>query len=84
MIPRGGTLTAEAAGEGAAMGFRVAAAGLNARVPAAAPGLVAGAISNGSVDAQAIQPFYAGMLARASGLSISIEPEADKIVIAAR
>src|SRR6201995_1707025 len=32
-IPRGGTLTVDFVGEGEAMGFRVAASGLNARIP---------------------------------------------------
>ncbi len=32
-IPRGGVLTVDQVGEGEAMGFRVAAAGLNARMP---------------------------------------------------
>ena len=84
IIPRGGTITAEATGEGTNMGFRVSAAGPNARVPAAVPGLAAGEMPNGTVDAQAIQPFYAGLLARASGLSIAIEGESDKVVISAR
>ena len=41
-IPRGGTLTVDPVGEGEAMGFRVTAAGLNARIPQAVPGLLAG------------------------------------------
>ena len=32
-IPRGGTLTVDPIGDGETMGFRVTAAGLNARVP---------------------------------------------------
>src|ERR1700724_2242105 len=32
-IPRGGTLTVDPVGQGEAMGFRITAAGLNARVP---------------------------------------------------
>ena len=41
-IPRGGTLTVDPVGEGEAMGFRVTAAGLNARIPQAVPGLLEG------------------------------------------
>ena len=41
-IPRGGTLTVDPVGEGEAMGFRVTAAGTNARVPQAVPALLAG------------------------------------------
>src|SRR5438309_3241729 len=41
-IPRGGTLTVESTGEGETMGFRITAAGLNARIPQAVPGLLEG------------------------------------------
>ena len=36
-IPRGGTLTVDPVGEGESMGFRITAAGLNARIPQAVP-----------------------------------------------
>ena len=39
---------------------------------------------SGIVDAHGIQPFYAGLLARTSGLSVSIEADGDAIVVAAR
>ncbi len=84
VIPRGGKITAEASGEGAGMTFRISAAGLNARVPQAVPGLVAGETPAGTVDAHAIQPFYTGLLAQACGLKVAIEPEGDAIVISAR
>src|SRR5207302_5843516 len=41
-IPRGGTMTVDPIGSGQTMGFRVATAGLNARIPQAVPALVAG------------------------------------------
>ena len=84
VIPRGGKINAEASGEGAGMTFRISAAGLNARVPQAVPGLVAGETPGGTVDAHAIQPFYTGLLAQACGLKVAIEPEGDAIVISAR
>ncbi|HWM31986.1 MAG TPA: histidine phosphotransferase family protein, partial [Methyloceanibacter sp.] len=62
-IPRGGSITAEPIGEGAADGFRVTTTGTNARVPAAAPALLSATLE-GSVDAHGIQPFYTGLLAR--------------------
>jgi histidine phosphotransferase ChpT len=83
-IPRGGTLTVEPVGEGEAMGFRVTAAGLNARIPQAVPGLLEGTSESGSVDAHAIQPFYTGLLARACGLKVELKPEGDAIVVATR
>lgn len=83
-IPRGGTLSVDPVGEGESMGFRITAAGANARIPQAVPALLAGSSENGSVDAHAIQPFYAGLLARACGLELSLEAEGDAIVIATR
>jgi histidine phosphotransferase ChpT len=35
------------------------------------------------VDAHAIQPFYTGMLARACGLTVSVAPENDTILVTA-
>jgi histidine phosphotransferase ChpT len=82
IIPRGGTITAEMV-DGEAGGFRVSAKGLIARVPHAVPALVTGE-TEGPVDAHAIQPFYAGLLARTCGLAISIEQQAEQIVITAQ
>jgi histidine phosphotransferase ChpT len=81
-IPRGGTLTVDPVGEGEAIGFRVTAVGLNARIPQAVPGLLEGTSESGSVDAHAIQPFYTGLLARACGLKVELKPEGDAIVVA--
>ena len=82
-IPRGGTLVVGPVGEGEKMGFRIAATGLNARIPQAVPALLEGTSESGSVDAHAIQPFYAGLLARACGLKVELKPEGDAIVVAA-
>jgi histidine phosphotransferase ChpT len=83
-IPRGGILTIEGEGGVEAMTFKITARGLNGRVPQAVPSLLAGCPAEAAVDAHSIQPFYTGLLARASGLSASIEAEADAIVVAAR
>src|SRR5882724_6742945 len=53
-IPRGGTLTVDPIGEGDGMGFRIVAAGLNARIPHAVQALLEGTSESGSVDAHAI------------------------------
>jgi histidine phosphotransferase ChpT len=84
IIPRGGTIKAEAVGEGASMGFRIEASGLNARIPQAVPALVAGEPAGGTVDAHAIQPFYTGLLARTCGVTVSLDQEGDAIVVSAR
>ena len=59
-------------------------AGLNARIPQAVPALLEGNSENGSVDAHAIQPFYTGLLARACGVSVTLAPEGESIVLTAR
>jgi histidine phosphotransferase ChpT len=83
-IPRGGVLTVEPVGEVESMGFRIVAAGLNARIPLAVPALLAGTSENGSVDAHAIQPFYAGLLARSCGLSVDLRIDGEAIIVEAR
>ena len=83
-IPRGGTLAIEPIGEGDTMGFKVTASGLNARIPQAVPGLVAGETGGNPVDAHAIQPFFTGLLARTCGMSVTLAPEGEAIVLTAR
>jgi histidine phosphotransferase ChpT len=83
-IPRGGIVAVEGHGPPEAMTFKISARGLNARIPQAVPALLAGFPERGVVDAHAIQPFYAGLLGRASGLAVSIEADGDAIVVAAR
>ena len=82
-IPRGGSLTVEPIGQGDTMGFKVTSSGLNARIPAAVPALVAGQAES-PVDAHAIQPFYTGLLARACGMTVTLAPEGEKIVLTAQ
>src|ERR1700757_2252630 len=61
-IPRGGTLTVDPIGDGETMSFRVAATGLNARVPQNIADLLA-ASSGSAIDAHAVQPYYTRLLA---------------------
>jgi histidine phosphotransferase ChpT len=81
-IPRGGTLTIDPVGEGEALGFRITTSGLNARIPQAVVGLLAGNSENGTIDAHAIQPFYTGLLAGACGVAVSLTAEGDGVVVA--
>jgi histidine phosphotransferase ChpT len=83
-IPRGGTLTVDAVGQGETMSFRVKATGHNARVPQAIPPLLAGAPAEGNVDAHAIQPFYTGMLAKNCGLSVAMASDGEAVTLVAQ
>jgi histidine phosphotransferase ChpT len=83
-IPRGGALTVDAVGAGEATGFRIAATGLNARIPQHVPDLLEGKAENGTVDAHAIQPFYTGLLAKACGLGVDLSLSGETVTVATR
>jgi len=78
-IPRGGTLTVDAS----ETGYRVTAAGLNARLTATTAELLSGSPAQ-PVDAHAIQPLYTGILARDCGLTASAVTEGETVVVTAR
>jgi histidine phosphotransferase ChpT len=82
-IPRGGKLKADAIGEGETMGFRLTAEGPNARVPPHTESLLAGKPEQ-TLDAHHIQPFYAGLIARAAGFDVTIAPVGEAIVLTAK
>jgi histidine phosphotransferase ChpT len=81
-IPRGGSLTVAPLGEGDTMGFQITASGLNARIQQAVPALVAG--ESPQVDAHGIQPFFTGLLARSCGLTVTLAPDGEAIMVTAR
>jgi histidine phosphotransferase ChpT len=78
-IPRGGTLTVDPF----EAGYRVTAAGLNARLTSATAELLSGSPAQ-PVDAHAIQPLYTGILARDCGLTVSAVTEGETVVVTAR
>jgi histidine phosphotransferase ChpT len=83
-IPRGGRISVDPVGSGESMGFKVTAAGTNAKVPPAVPALLTGEGSGEGVDAHRIQPFYAGLLARACGLKATIAMDGEAVVVTAQ
>ena len=83
-IPRGGQLTVDPIGEGENLGFKVTAAGTNAKILATTPPLLAGEHGAEPLNAHHLQPFYAGMLARACGMTTSMVLEGDAVVVAAQ
>jgi histidine phosphotransferase ChpT len=71
-LPRGGTVNVEITGEGPQVAFRVLAQGEPARLSEQVIGLLAG--GNGMVlDAHSIQPYYAGRIASAAGMTVTVE-----------
>jgi histidine phosphotransferase ChpT len=81
-IPRGGVLTVDSVGEGDGIGFRVAASGLNARMPQNIADLLSSGHTSG-VDAHAVQPYYTRLLAQACGLNVVLAPEGEAVVVTA-
>jgi histidine phosphotransferase ChpT len=82
-IPRGGQLSVDPIGSGDSLGFKVTAAGVNAKVQPAVASLLAGEAGE-ALDAHRIQPFYAGMLARDCGAKTAMAMEGDTVVITAQ
>jgi histidine phosphotransferase ChpT len=82
-IPRGGKITVDPLGTGDNMGFKVSATGTNAKVPPAVPSLITGEGGEG-LDAHRIQPFYAGLLAKACGVQAAVNMDGEAVVITAQ
>ena len=80
-IPRGGALTVDPIGEGERIGFRVAASGLNARIPQNIAELLSSSVA--AADAHSVQPYYTRLLAQACGLKVGLAPEGDAVVVTA-
>jgi histidine phosphotransferase ChpT len=80
-IPRGGTLTVDAIGEGETMSFRITAVGLNARVPQNIADMLGGQAH--AADAHAVQPYYTRLLAEACGLKVKLAAEGEAVVATA-
>ena len=83
-IPRGGTITVDSIGEGEAMGFKVTAAGINAKLQPATAALLTGETGPDSLDAHRIQPFYAGLLAKECGVTPAMAMEGEAVVVSAQ
>jgi histidine phosphotransferase ChpT len=83
-IPRGGRLTVDPIGAGETMGFKVSAAGVNAKVPPAVAALLAGETGDTPLDAHRIQPFYANLLAQAAGVKVAMVMEGEAVAVCAQ
>jgi histidine phosphotransferase ChpT len=83
-VPRGGTIKVTVSEPVDAPTFRFECRGPSARVPPALERLVAGDIAGEVMDAHAIQPYYAGLLARLSRMRVSGAFEGENVVITAR
>jgi len=81
-LPRGGTVDVSITGEGPAVAFMVLARGEPARLPDHVAALLAG--GNGvALDAHSIQPYYAGRVAAAAGMTVIVDARDNEVVLKA-
>lgn len=82
-IPRGGVVEATIAGQGADATLAVRASGGYFRLSQNIPGMLAGRPESGAVDAHGIQSYYAGLVARHSGMEVEVAKEEGAVTLKA-
>lgn len=82
-IPRGGTVAITLDGEGDSTTFSLRCTGPKARVPGEFVDMLNGTLE-GEISAHAIQPYYAILLAKEAGLSLSATVDGEDVVLAAQ
>jgi len=83
-VPRGGSIKVVVSGPPSSPDFSFHCSGPNARIPAAFEKLVPGRIAEVHLDAHAVQPYYAGLLARACGMEVAAVLEGTDVMITAK
>ncbi len=82
IIPRGGSMNIDPIGSGETLGFKIRAEGPMVRVHPETESLLVGTPPEG-VTAQNVQPFYAGLLARAEGIKLSLAADSSGVTVTA-
>ena len=83
-IPRGGLVKVDIVGDGDSTTIEIESKGPNMRLAHGIPALLSGEPENGSVDAHGIQAYYAGLVARAAGMELSVDATAERIRLCAK
>ena len=83
-VPRGGNIAVVVEGDAERPLFTLRSSGPSARIPPAFEKLVPGDIAGIAIDAQAVQGYYAGALARACGMSVTAELDGADVVVRAK
>lgn len=81
-IPRGGTVSVTVTGAPSAPTFTLRCSGEGARIPEDAAGFFGGGETK-PVDAHSIQPYYAALVARDTGMSVSFSRDEQAVTIEA-
>ena len=74
-IPRGGEIFVKVSGEADTCKMEIRTKGTHARIPAHVEELIAGEPESGTIDAHAIQPFFAGLVAREAQMAVHFTHE---------
>lgn len=82
-VPRGGAVSVQVEGEATAPRFVLRSTGPSARIPGAFEKLVPGDLEGIDMDAQAVQGYYTGALARSCGMAIAARLDDEDVVIVA-
>jgi histidine phosphotransferase ChpT len=82
-VPRGGKIAVAVDGDVNAPRFLIRCTGPSARVPPAFEKLVPGDVEPASIDAHAVQGYYAGALARAVGMTVSARLDGEDVIVEA-
>ena len=82
-LPRGGSIQVTVEGEAQAPSFVLRSSGPSARVPPAFEKLVPGDVEGVPVDAQSVQAYYTGALARASKMNVAAGLDGEDVVVSA-
>jgi histidine phosphotransferase ChpT len=82
-IPRGGVIEVTLSGTGETARITVAAKGTNAKLAGHLPLLLAGTPDYPPAGPQDIQAFYAGLVAKAANMRLTVAADADRVMIEA-
>jgi histidine phosphotransferase ChpT len=83
-VPRGGSIAVVVEGDAERPLFTLRSSGPSARIPPAFEKLVPGDIAGIAIDAQAVQAYYTGALARACGMWVTAALEGADVVVRAK
>lgn len=83
-VARGGVVQVNAARDGQETVIRLVAEGDRARLSAGVSEVLTDGAMPNPLDAHAVQPLYAAMLANEAGMSITLSEEEDRVIIGAR
>ena len=82
-VPRGGSINVDIDPDRENLQVTITCSGPAARIPNHAPDLIAGRGGENGIDAHAVQPYYAGLLAKECGMQVQFELAGEDVIIKA-